>query len=335
MDNAVYEISKIDNNRYCRSNGQFTKHLRKNNLTYQQYYETYITGIARHCTCGKPLTFFQKNHSYAESCGAPMCVGKNVSKTKQNWTNEQKKQDSANKKKAAALKTPEQISKQVSNSKETFRKKYGVDWATKSIEHKTKSKQTKLSRYGNEYFNGNDKTSAAWQSKTDEEIEVIVNKRRKTCLDRFGVENALMKPEARINSAKSNSKGKDFTLPSGKMIGVRGYEDQVITKLLETYNETVLVIADKYVLYSLPIFEYVNVHQHRTKYYPDIFIPSENKIIECKSQWWWNGNGSTETKYQSRLTNNLRKKDAVLKAGYTYEVWLFSSKNKYEILKWQ
>lgn len=67
------------------------------------------------------------------------------------------------------------------------------------------------------------------------------------------------------------------------------------------------------------------------KYYPDIYIPKENKIIEVKGMWWWNGNGIA--KYESRLKNNLKKRDAVLEAGYQYEVWLFEDKNNYRILK--
>ena len=39
MSKAKYVISKIDNSTYCQSNGHFTRHLRDNNLTYQEYYE--------------------------------------------------------------------------------------------------------------------------------------------------------------------------------------------------------------------------------------------------------------------------------------------------------
>jgi hypothetical protein len=55
------------------------------------------------------------------------------------------------------------------------------------------------------------------------------------------------------------------------------------------------------------------------------------KIIEVKSRWWWDGNGSE--KYKSRLKNNLKKRQAVLDKGYIYELWLFENKNNYKILK--
>ena len=333
MSNPKYVESKIDNNRYCMSNGQFTKHLKNNNLTYQQYYEKYISGISRTCFCGHPLRFYQHNHKYARSCGDPKCVGKLVSATKKSWTQEKKQQDSNNKRIAAASRTADQIQAQVAKTKETFRNKHGVEWATQLSDYKNKSKATKLARYGNEYFNGNKKTSQAWQAKTDDEISNIVNKRRATCLDRYGVENALIKPESRINSAKSNSKGREYILPSGRIIGVRGYEGTAISILLKTYLETELLLDDRKTPYQLPVFEYIDHRRHILKYYPDIHIPKENKLIEVKSPWWWDGKGAD--RYKSRLENNLRKKDAVLAAGYQYEVWLFTDNNTYEILSWK
>jgi len=333
MSNPKYVESKIDNNCYCMSNGQFTKHLKNNNLNYQEYYEKYITGIARTCECGQPLKFYQHTHKYANSCGDSVCIGKLVSATKKSWSQEQKQQDSVNKRTAAANKTPEQIQVQVEKSKETFRKKYGVEWATQSTDYKSRARETKLVRYGNEYYNGNKKTSRAWQSKTDKEIADIVNKRRSTCLERFGVENALMKPQARKNSAKSNSNGREYTLPSGRVVGVRGYEDTAISILLKTYAESDLLLDDRKTKYQLPVFEYIDHRRHILKYYPDIYIELENKLIEVKSLWWWDGNGAD--RYKSRLDNNIRKKDAVLAAGYRYEVWLFTDKNNYEILAWR
>ena len=51
-----------------------------------------------------------------------------------------------------------------------------------------KSKKTKLERYGNEVYNNSEKSSQTWLSKTDKEIEEIVNKRKETNLLKYGVE---------------------------------------------------------------------------------------------------------------------------------------------------
>lgn len=331
MSNPKYVESKIDNNRYCMSNGQFTKHLKNNNLTYQQYYEKYISGISRTCLCGHPLRFYQHTHKYAKSCGDPKCVGKLVSATKKSWTTEQKKRDSKNKSAAAALRTDEDIKKQQQKTNKTCLERYGVSWPAQTTQQKTNSKKTKLEKYGNEFYANSKQTSASWQAKTAEDISLIVDKRRATCLERFGVENALLKPIAKINSAKSNSLGREYTMPSGRVIRVRGYEDVVITKLLEQYSEAQLAVDDRLQKYLLPVFEYKDKSRNYLKYYPDIYIPLENKIIEVKSRWWWDGNGNT--KYANRLAKNLNKRKAVLEKGYAYEVWLFENKNNYKVLK--
>jgi hypothetical protein len=52
--------------------------------------------------------------------------------------------------------------------------------------------------------------------------------------------------------------------------------------------------------------------QHR--YFPDIFIPAENKIIEVKSNY---------TLWSSK-TVNYQKRDACLKLGFLFEFWIFS-----------
>jgi hypothetical protein len=326
-----YIKSQIDNKNYCKTNGQFTRHLLNNNLTYQEYYEKYITKKTPKCHCGQPLTFYQRNHSYANSCGSPVCVGKSISNTKKSWTDEKRTQDSKNKQKAAKLRTDEDISATVNKSKKTFIEKYGVEWVTQSPQYKDKSKKTKLARYGNEYYANSNQTSLSWQAKTADEINAIVDKRRATCLDRFGVENAFLKPEVRSKSAKANSLGKDYTLPSGRIIRVRGYEHIAILELLKTYSEDELVLDDTRLKYNLPVFKYTDKSRNSLRYYPDIYIQKENKIIEVKSRWWWDGLGNT--KYKNRLNKNLNKRQSVTDAGYQYEVWLFEDKNNYRILK--
>lgn len=56
--------------------------------------------------------------------------------------------------------------------------------------------------------------------------------------------------------------------------------------------------------------------QHR--YYPDIFIKSQNKFIEVKSPWIWNLNKNL----------NLQKIKAVQSYGFKIDVLLFNAKGK-------
>lgn len=329
MSEAQYIESKIDNKIYCKSNGQFARHLKVHNLTNKDYYETYIIGYTPLCLCGKSLTYY-RDDKYANSCGDVKCVGQSVSKRKSQWTLEEKQKDSSNKKLAASRRTADDIKQTISKTKETFIRKYGTEWVTQSTEFKTKSAKSKIERYGNSKYNNSQTSQIKNKNKSIDEKNLINNTRRNTNLELYGVENCFLKPDARYKSAKSNSAGREFVMPSGKIIRVRGYEDQVITELSLTFDESDLIVDDVLHLYNLPVFTYVDHRRHIRKYYPDIYIPKENKIIEVKSRWWWDGNGSE--KYKTRLTNNLKKRQAVLDKGYNYEVWLFTDKNNYKIL---
>lgn len=331
MGKAIYVKSKIDGNEYCKTNGQFTKHLKKHELTYQTYYEKYVTKIEMKCRCGKPMTFYQQTETYASSCGDSMCIGKLISVTKKNWTVEQKQQDSDSKKKSAASRTTEEKVQRRNRLVQTNQQKYGVDFTTQSSQMMDKSKVTKKERYGDENYSNPKKTSDSWQAKTSAELNIIADKKRTTCVEKYGVSNPFFLPNVRKRSAVANSIGREFTLPSGKIIRVRGYEDAAIVKLLKDYSESELVLDDTLVKYNLPIFTYIDNRRHILKYYPDIFIPKENKIIEIKGRWWWDGNGIH--KHKSRLFNNLKKRKAVLNAGYQYEVWLFEDRKNYRVLK--
>lgn len=331
VSNAVYIESKIDGKTYCKSNGQFNRHLKTVNMTVKEYYECFTTGFTPLCSCGKPLTFYPSKELYANSCGNTKCVGNSVSATKQSWTEEKRIADSAAKKAAAKLKTNEQKKEQYLKAKATFQSKYGVDWGSELTAQKEKSKSTKLARYGDEKFNNNTKASTTRVNMSVEQKNKMNENRRQTNLTRYGVGCVMALPEYRKKSATSNSIGRDYSLPSGTVVGVRGYEDTVLNKLLEVYTEDEIKFHNTRAdTYELPIFTYVNVNQHTANYYPDFYIESENKIIEVKSKWWWDGNG--HEKYHSRLENNKRKVSAVLKEGYNYELWLFDSKDSYTII---
>lgn len=330
MNSTKYITSKIDCQSYCKINGQFTRHLREHNITFKDYYETYETHITPLCYCLRPLTFYQKDNSYANSCGDPKCVGMTISHTKKNWTDEQRSSDKTNKQYAASLRTPEQIAQQVAKASATFKEKYGVEWATQSDEYKTQSRKTKLAKYGNEFYAGWEKSAARNRAKSIDEQNEINNKRRETNLDRYGVEHTLLLPSTISKINKGNSSIKEYTMPSKKIIGIRGYENLALDVLLTQYDEMEITIHDDFSAYQIQTFKYDGIDRVRT-YYPDIFIAKDNLIIEVKSQWWWDGNGSE--KYVSRLSNNMSKRQSVLDEGYRYQVWLFSNKYTHRILE--
>ena len=160
--------------------------------------------------------------------------------------------------------------------------KYGGNSPMSNIDIQNKSKETHLSNY--EFYGLSNPE--------------ILAKYKATMLSRYGYENVLQDDEI-FNKIKIASKQyKDYIFPSGKHVYVQGYEDYVITKLLNKYNEDDIIINNKEMtnLIGKIYYEYNNT---KHKYYPDIYIKSTNTIIEVKSMYTYN---------KDLAVNNLKKK---------------------------
>lgn len=322
-----YIISKIDNKQYCKVNGKFLKHLMEHGLTYKDYYEQYVSWITPLCQCLKPLVFYSVNFSYSKTCGSFSCRGKEMSKTIRSWTPAYRDEVCKKKSEYQKNRTPEEQAKRKEKMISTCIERHGVDWKEKQ---QAKVYATKLLKYGDPHWSNSEKSSMKNQNKTPEEQSLINEKRRKTNIELYGVENTFFKSNDCIKkSARSNNRHKDYMLPSGRIIGIRGYEGRVLAELLKLHDEHDLLIHDAYSEYNIPIFEYITANKHKNKYYPDIYIPKDNLIIEVKGRWWWDGNGAE--KYKSRLTNNLNKRKSVINAGYDYQLWLFQTHKTYTV----
>lgn len=106
----------------------------------------------------------------------------------------------------------------------------------------------------------------------------------------------------------ASTKYKDFTLPSGRIVRLQGYEPQILEQLLYDYKETDICIGIKEIHNEIGKICYKeNNKEHR--YYPDFFIKSTNTIIEVKSKW-------TYEKWKNR---NELKKLACETMGYNFE----------------
>lgn len=330
MSDTKYIESKIDGEVYCKINGRFTRHLQEHGLTYKDYYESYVTGYTPLCACGSPLTLYQPTHTYANSCGDRTCAGLIISNARHNASDEKKKQASENYKKAQANKTKEQKRTTRDKANQTYFEKYGTTPSNSSIQ-KSKAQATKLAKYGDAKYNNSNASAEKNRNKTPEEQDIINQKRRDTNLEVHGVACTFLKPGNLTRVNRSNAMIKPYILPSSGVVGVRGYEPLVLDMLFnQGYKEYEIKIHDAYTTYDIEVFEFKNANNHISKYYPDIYIAHENKIIEVKGRWWWDGNG--EEKYKSRLSNNLKKRQAVLDRGYVYELWLFEDKKNYKVL---
>ena len=102
-------------------------------------------------------------------------------------------------------------------------------------------------------------------------------------------------------------------MPSGAVRRVQGYEPFALDDLLKLYTEEQIITQRKHI----PRIPY-SVDSKKCYYFPDIYIPHENKIIEVKSTWTLNINPEIID----------AKAEATTAAGYTYELWCFNAKGE-------
>lgn len=156
----------------------------------------------------------------------------------------------------------------------------------------TKNKESMLEKYGAE---------------NPGRVKKFMLKREVTCLAKYGVRNVMQDVEIQ---SKSLYKSYQFTLPSGFVLTLQGYEDRVILELLELgWLESEIVAHPSFSI------NYLNPITNRAcEYFPDIFLPKENRIIEVKSSWTYDGKGTNP----DLLSINLAKRQACLDAGYSF-----------------
>jgi hypothetical protein len=112
-------------------------------------------------------------------------------------------------------------------------------------------------------------------------------------------------PEIHEKKMKNSYKSKDYTLPSGRIVKLQGYEDKALTILLMKYDESDIMISQN----EIPTIDWVDRNNIHHVYLPDFYIISENLIIEVKSDYTYNAD----------LEMNLLKKEYTEKAGYNFE----------------
>lgn len=184
------------------------------------------------------------------------------------------------------------------NYKITCIEKYGVENAAMTKESKDKQQKIYLEKYG-----GHPKSTKEVQEKWI-----------KTCLEKYGGhpnQNKEVQERHEINSYKF----KEYITPFGNTIKYQGYENLALNELFEMgYKEEDIIIGRS----KVPIIKYL-VGEVKHVYFPDIYLRSENKIIEIKSEW-------TIT---LKRANIVEKAQATIKEGFLYEIWIYdTNKNK-------
>lgn len=288
-----------------RVNNTVFKTISKNNLLkiYQKKYpwienfdellfllknkKTFIKPICKFNNCYKKREFKKKINNYSVGCCRNhttklTCIDKygvdNPMKSKKII----KKAQNTNIKKYGH-KSPLQNKSILTKMQNNIFEKYGVTNIAQESTTKDKIRKTNLKKFGSEYYfsseqGKNDVKSIMinkYGSHNPSLIDNFKEKRKNTCLEKYGVENG---------GVISQFKRKKYIWGCGEISWVQGYEPIILKELEEqgyTFND---ILTDPQ---DMPEIIYIfNNIKHR--YYPDVYIPKENKIIEVKSEYTLN-----------------------------------------------
>lgn len=124
------QITSIFNGKtYGTRNGKFSAHLKQNDITYQEYFEKYISGSpAPTCPyCDKARKFLAHCDSYRDTCGTKECTNKAI-------------------RQAHLSRSDEAIAASTAKRKKTVLAEYGVDSVTKldSVQRKLRESEKRF-----------------------------------------------------------------------------------------------------------------------------------------------------------------------------------------------
>ena len=141
----------------------------------------------------------------------------------------------------------------------------------------------------------------------------VKQKMKETCKDRYGCEHPMQDPNISEKCSNNSYNVKEYSMPSGDIRFVQGYEPFALDIILKTYKEEDIITSRKDVPELWYEFENTK-HRH----YVDIYIPSINKCIEVKSIWT----------YELDTDKVLAKQKSAKDLGYQYEIWIFDNKKQ-------
>lgn len=141
-----------------------------------------------------------------------------------------------------------------------------------------------------------------------------------TCLKHFGVRYSVQSPIVQEKMEKSGKHWKDYTMPSGKVIRIQGYENMGIDDLIRNgIQEDDIDVHCKTIKKE---FMYHHDGLYRS-YLPDFYIPGTNTIIEIKSDYI----------FMKERLQNIQKAKCCIALGYEFEFWIYNGKKAKTILK--
>lgn len=153
-------------------------------------------------------------------------------------------------------------------------------------------------------------TTRAYCSDICRNTGLVINQ-NKTFNNKYGVDRPSQNLEIFEKTQISGMKLRAYVFNTGDRVMVRGNEPKALHHLEERGYTSNKLITD---LKLMPKIWY-NEDNTKHRYYPDIYIPAENLIIEVKSTFT----------YQRQLIKNHLKRQACLDAGHNFKFMIFDN----------
>lgn len=232
------------------------------------------------------------------------------------------------------VENPSQLDEFQEKKKATWMEKYGVENPMQNSEIQEKAKKTNLEKYGvenifedSEYIQKcfkdkygvshpmeleeiREKVSKTHKEKYSENHwmrdQSVLEKRKKTYQQKYGVDHPMQNIEIFEKNLNSCHRRKAYKWKTGEILYVQGYEPIVLSELEEkgySFDEVKTKQTD------MPEIWYFFENKKR-RYFPDIYIPKENLIIEVKSEFTFSISESSK--------QNSSKFKAVEDAGFKF-----------------
>jgi len=134
-----------------------------------------------------------------------------------------------------------------------------------------------------------------------------------------GVEYSLQVPELNDKATFKGLKYKKYIGPSGKIYNCQGYEPYGLDILFIEYKDEDIITDKK----NVPEIWWIDGDGQEHRYYVDIYIPKEKRLIEIKSDYRYKMD-------KDKLEFVWR---TCVEQGYNYEVWIFNKDHEIVDLK--
>jgi len=175
-----------------------------------------------------------------------------------------------------------------------------------------------LKKYGNTIFVCTEYFKEQMMEKYGSEYFINSDEFKEQMIETYGFEHAMYSDQLFKKMIKNRFIQQEYIFEDGTKTMILGYEDLTIKELEESKLYTIIESGDSD---NIPTFWY-DFESKQHKYYPDIYLPEKNTIIEVKSVYYFNRD----------MEKNIAKAKKVVSDNYIFFVYVYNSRNTSKII---